>query len=137
MKYWNKARIAREREREARAKEKMLLRPRESKRLRTTYTAGNSRKNTALMLDALGSEVNRRMLARLRERGAMSVSKLAEPFRITLPAAVNRVNTLERVGLIKTHKQGRIRFCIYNPSRVKELSVHLASADPFAATDSK
>ena len=130
MKYWNKARIRRERERAARAGERARQRVKEAERLRSTYTAGDSRKNTALMLDALGSEVNRKMLARLRERGAMSVTKLSEPFGITLPAAVTRINTLERAGLITTHKQGRIRFCVYNPSRIKELSIHLASPNP-------
>ena len=131
MKYWNKARIRRERERAARAGERARQRVKEAERLRSTYTAGDSRKNTALMLDALGSEVNRKMLARLRERGAMSVTKLSEPFRITLPAAVTRVNALERAGLLTTHKRGRIRFCVYNPSRIKELSAHLASRNPF------
>ena len=130
MKYWNKARIRRKREREVRAGEQALQRAKEAERVRSTYAAGDSRKNTALMLDALGSEVNRKMLARLRELGAMSVTKLSEPFRITLPAAVTRINTLERAGLITTHKQGRIRFCVYNPSRIKELSIHLASPNP-------
>ena len=130
MKYWNKARIRRKREQEARAERQLIRQEREVERLRSTYTTGNTRKNATLMLDALGSEVNRRMLARLRERGAMSVTKLSEPFGITLPAAVTRINTLERAGLITTHKQGRIRFCVYNPSRIKELSIHLASPNP-------
>ncbi len=133
MKYWNKARIRRVKEREARAKKRTLEREKESARLRNTYTKGDGRKNAMLMLDALGSEVNRKMLARLRERGAMSVTKLSEPFRITLPAAVTRVNTLERSGLITTHKQGRIRFCVYNPAALKELSAHLASDNPLGS----
>ena len=131
MKYWNKARIRREKKREDRAGERALRRVKELERLRITYSAGDTRKNTALMLDVLGSEVNRQMLARLRRRGAMSVTKLAEPFRITLPAAVTRVNALERAGLLTTHKRGRIRFSVYNPAALKELSAHLASRDPF------
>ncbi|GEM_PF-2350183 len=131
MKYWNKARIRLEKKRKACAGERALQRAKEAERLRSTYTVGDIRRNAALMLDALGSEVNRKMLARLRGRGAMSVTKLSEPFRITLPAAVTRVNTLERAGLLTTHKRGRIRFCVYNPSRVRELSAHLASDNPF------
>ncbi|MEK7093423.1 MAG: helix-turn-helix domain-containing protein [Patescibacteria group bacterium] len=133
MKYWNKARIRRVREREARAKKRALEREKESVRLRNTYTKGDSRKNATLMLDALGSPVNRMMFARLRMRGAMSVTKLSEPFRITLPAAVTRVNTLERAGLVTTHKRGRIRFCVYNPAALKELSAHLASSNPLGS----
>jgi len=133
MKYWNKARIQREKDRRARAGERALQRAKEAERVRITYTAGDTQKNTALMFDVLGSELNRKMLARLRGRGAMSVTKLAEPFHITLPAAVTRVNALERAGLITTHKRGRIRFCVYKPSAFKELSAHLASNNPLGA----
>ena len=130
MKYWNKARLRRRKARQLRAEEKSTWRRREILRLQGTYESGDIRKNALLMLEALGSEVNRNMLVRLRRRGAMSVSHLAEPFHITLPAAVVRVNTLERAGLITTHKRGRIRFCVYESSALKELATHLASRDP-------
>ena len=130
MKYWNKARISRVKKRNARSQERALDHAKWSERQHLTYTTGDVRKNTALMLDALGSERNRMMLARLRIRGAMSVSNLARPFRITLPAAMNRVGVLERAGLISTHKRGRIRFCVYNPAALKELSGWLASKNP-------
>ena len=96
-----------------------------------TYTAGDARKNARLMLDALGSPLHRRMLARLRAGGAMSVSHLAEPFHITLPDAMRHVHILERSGLITTEKRGRIRFCVYNPNAPKELSEWLAANRPF------
>lgn len=133
MKYWNKDRIVRVKQRSLRSKRQGLERLREVEDARTRHTPGDARKNAMLMLEALGSVRNRMMLARLRERGAMSVSNLAKPFRITLPAALNHVNMLERVGLILTHKRGRVRFCVYNPAAPKELSAWLSSRDPFGS----
>ena len=98
-----------------------------------SYVRGDSAKNSALMLAVLGSSINRKMLARLREHGAMSVTFLIEPFNLTLPAGVVRVNALERAGLVTTKKQGRIRLCIYSPAALKELAHHLASSpNPFS-----
>lgn len=57
----------------------------------------------------------------------MSLSKLIEPFGITLPAGLKHLHLLERAGIVTTHKRGRIRFCVYDPSALKVLSVHLAS----------
>ncbi|MCR4325854.1 MAG: helix-turn-helix domain-containing protein [Patescibacteria group bacterium] len=135
MKYWNKARIRRAREQERRREER-LYRDAEAEMLRRrTYGKGEPRKNARLMLDALGVERNRRMLARLHRAGAMSVSKLAAPFNITLPSAMAHVETLERAGLITTRKHGRIRLCIYNTRAPKELSEWLATRDPFCLDD--
>lgn len=61
----------------------------------------------------------------------MSITKLSEPFNITPPAAHEHVAALERAGLITTKKQGRIRFCIYNPDAAIELSRWLTTRDPF------
>lgn len=74
------------------------------------------------MLSVLGSPFHRRMLARLRRGGAMSVTHLSKPFRISLPNAMRHVHILERAGLITTTKRGRIRYCIYNPAAPKKLA---------------
>ncbi len=55
----------------------------------------------------------------------MSVSKLCDPLNLTLSAALSHVRTLEGVGLIKTYKQGRIRFCVSNPKALQELGKRL------------
>ena len=133
MKYWNKARIQSAKERHNRASEKKVVESLERTRKERSYAHGKSAKNSALMLEILGSSINRKMLARLRDHGAVSVTFLIEPFNLTLPAGVVRVNALERVGLITTKKQGRIRFCIYNPVALEELAHHLAfSSNPFS-----
>ena len=92
-----------------------------------TYTSGDVSKNAALMLDALGSSLRRKMVARLKKEGAMSVSKLVQPFRIKLPLAMMHVQILERSSIISTHKRGRVRICVYNPMAFRELSSWLIS----------
>jgi len=74
------------------------------------------------MLNALGLPLRRNMLARLQGGGAMSLSKLVEPFRITLPTALKHLRALERAGIVTTHKQGRVRMCVYNRLAIKELT---------------
>ena len=48
------------------------------------------------------------MLARL-SRGPASVSELAQPFRISLPAVMQHLQALETSGLVRSEKKGRVR----------------------------
>jgi DNA-binding transcriptional ArsR family regulator len=57
---------------------------------------------------ALSDPVRRGMLARL-SRGQASVSQLAEPFSISLPAVLQHLKALEESGLVKSEKSGRVR----------------------------
>ena len=129
-KYWNVARIRRVKKRRAEAE----LRAREQEKAdaeqRRTYTSGDPKKNVGLMLDALGTRMTRRMFVRLIAGGAMSVSKLCDPFHMTLPSALEHVRLLERAGIITTHKRGRIRMCVYRPGSLKELGTRLAARNP-------
>lgn len=50
------------------------------------------------------------MLERLSP-GPMSVSRLAEPFKMSLAAVVQHLQILEEAGLVKTEKTGRVRTC--------------------------
>ncbi len=83
------------------------------------------------MLDVLGLPLRRAMVRRVQKGGAMSLSKLAEPFGISLPAALKHVRMLEQTGIIQTHKKGRVRICLYNPIAFKELSSWIASQSAF------
>lgn len=68
--------------------------------------------NDSLSLDrafqALSDPVRRGMLARL-SRGPASVSQLAEPFTISLPAVLQHLRSLEDSGLVRSEKRGRVR----------------------------
>jgi DNA-binding transcriptional ArsR family regulator len=66
------------------------------------------------VFNALGDATRRAMLERLSsepESTAMSVSRLAEPFKMTLAAVVQHLQVLEEAGLVKTEKVGRVRSC--------------------------
>jgi DNA-binding transcriptional ArsR family regulator len=62
------------------------------------------------MFHALADGNRRRIIDRLaRER--LSVSALAAPLGISLPAVMQHLAVLEDCGLVKTEKQGRVRSC--------------------------
>ena len=121
-KYWNSRRIKRVKGRKLRGAERVAEKAAIAREHQRSYTPGDARKNTELMLDALGLPLRRRMLARLKRGGAMSVSKLVEPFHITLPSALEQVRILERAGIITTQKHGRVRLCVYRPQAFRELA---------------
>jgi DNA-binding transcriptional ArsR family regulator len=57
---------------------------------------------------ALSDPVRRGMLARL-SLGPASVSELAGPFQISLPAVLQHLKALEQSGLVRSAKKGRVR----------------------------
>lgn len=62
------------------------------------------------VFQALADPTRRGMIARL-SRGPASVSELAEPLDMSLPAVVQHLQVLETSGLISTEKVGRVRTC--------------------------
>ena len=54
------------------------------------------------------------MLARLA-CGPASVSELAEPLKMSLPAVLQHLHALEASGLIRSEKKGRVRTCRLEP----------------------
>ena len=63
-----------------------------------------------LMFQALADPTRRGMVERL-SRGPASVSDLAKPFAMSLPAVVQHLAMLESSGLVSTRKIGRVRTC--------------------------
>ncbi len=59
---------------------------------------------------ALSDPTRRAILAQLAS-GDACVSDLAEPFRISLPAVSKHLRVLERAGLLRQEKDGRVRRC--------------------------
>ena len=64
---------------------------------------------------ALGDPTRRAIVEHV-SRGPISVSRLADPLRITLAAVVQHVQVLEDSGLVKTEKIGRVRTCRIDPA---------------------
>ena len=66
------------------------------------------------VFQALADPTRRGMIARL-SRGPASVSELAEPFDMSLPAIVQHLQVLETSGLVTSEKIGRVRTCRIEP----------------------
>jgi DNA-binding transcriptional ArsR family regulator len=60
---------------------------------------------------ALADPTRRALLARLSERENLSVSELARPFPVSLPAIMKHLDVLSDAGLITRSKTGRIVNC--------------------------
>ncbi|MBC5816052.1 MAG: winged helix-turn-helix transcriptional regulator [Candidatus Eremiobacteraeota bacterium] len=67
-----------------------------------------------LMFQALADPTRRLMLERLT-KGPATVSQLAAPFSMSLPAVVQHLGVLEGSGLVRTEKIGRVRTCHIEP----------------------
>ena len=62
------------------------------------------------LFQALADPSRRAMVERLSQ-GPASVSDLAKPFAMSLPAVVQHLAVLEQSGLVRTRKVGRVRSC--------------------------
>jgi DNA-binding transcriptional ArsR family regulator len=63
-----------------------------------------------LMFQALADPTRRAMVERL-SKGPASVSELAKPLPMSLPAVVQHLQVLEHSGLVTSKKVGRVRTC--------------------------
>ena len=66
---------------------------------------------------ALADPTRREVVATLG-RGPASVGELARSASMTLPSFMKHVRTLERCGLIRTSKAGRVRTCTVDRERL-------------------
>jgi DNA-binding transcriptional ArsR family regulator len=57
------------------------------------------------------ADPSRRTMVESLVRGPASVSQLAEPLPMTLPAVVQHLAVLEAAGLVASEKVGRVRTC--------------------------
>ena len=62
------------------------------------------------VFQALADPSRRSMVERL-SRGQASVSQLAEPLEMSLPAVLQHLQVLEASGLVRSRKVGRVRMC--------------------------
>lgn len=75
----------------------------------------NQSTNLDLAFQALADPTRRGMLARL-SRAPASVSELAAPLRMSLPAVMQHLQLLEASGLVRSAKKGRVRTCELQPA---------------------
>jgi DNA-binding transcriptional ArsR family regulator len=70
------------------------------------------------IFQALADPTRRAIIVRLCE-GPASVSELARPFTMSLPAIVQHLQVLEHSGLVRSEKIGRVRSCSIVPASVR------------------
>jgi DNA-binding transcriptional ArsR family regulator len=75
----------------------------------------------SLTFAALADPVRRGMLARLAE-GEATVTELAEPYAISLPAISRHLKVLERAGLVVRRRDAQTRPTSFRPGGLQEAS---------------
>ena len=57
--------------------------------------------------------------------GERTMSELASPVTMTMPAILKHVGVLEKCGLVTTEKRGRVRYCRLDPSKLMDAQTWL------------
>jgi DNA-binding transcriptional ArsR family regulator len=78
-----------------------------------------------LLFQALADPSRRAMVDHLTH-GPASVSELARPLAMSLPAVVQHLHVLEASGLVQTEKLGRVRTCAIRPVALRAAEGWLA-----------
>jgi DNA-binding transcriptional ArsR family regulator len=74
---------------------------------------------------ALADPTRRAIVAALSE-GPASVSALAAPLEMSLPAVVQHLDVLRESGLVSSEKVGRVRTCRLEPAPMREVERWIA-----------
>jgi DNA-binding transcriptional ArsR family regulator len=78
----------------------------------------NHQPSLDLLFQALADPTRRMIVDRL-VRGPASVSKLAGPLSISLPAVMQHLQVLEASGIVRSEKVGRVRTCRIEPAALR------------------
>ena len=65
------------------------------------------------------ADPSRRVIVERLSRGPASVSELARPLPMSLPAVVQHLQLLETSGLVRSEKVGRVRICEIEPAALR------------------
>jgi DNA-binding transcriptional ArsR family regulator len=65
------------------------------------------------------ADPTRRVIVERLSRGSASVSDLARPLPMSLPAVVQHIEVLETSGLVRSEKIGRVRTCQLEPAALR------------------
>src|SRR5918994_1819454 len=65
------------------------------------------------------ADPSRRVIVERLSRGPASVSELARPLPMSLPAVVQHLRVLETSGLVRSDKIGRVRTCQIEPAALR------------------
>ena len=68
---------------------------------------------------ALSDPTRRKIVDRLVYQGETTLTEVADPFDMSLPAISKHIGVLEEAGLVKRRKVGRSQLCSVNPKKLK------------------
>lgn len=80
---------------------------------------------------ALADPTRRAMLTKLGAGETRTISELAEPFDMSLPAVMKHITVLENAGLLSREKTGRTVHCRLNPTPMREAMEWLEETQKF------
>jgi DNA-binding transcriptional ArsR family regulator len=86
------------------------------------HSSGNAKMNSAsldVVFGALSNPTRRTIIAKLAN-GESSVTELAEPFEMSLPAITKHLDVLEQARIITRVKKGRVHLCRIQPERLEK-----------------
>ena len=83
-----------------------------------------------VLFSALADPARRHIVDQL-STGPASVSDLAKPLDMTLPAVVQHLKILESSGLVRSEKRGRVRICELDVQRLEEVEVWIRNRRTF------
>lgn len=83
-----------------------------------------------VLFSALADPARRHIVDQL-STGPASVSDLAKPLDMTLPAVVQHLKILESSGLVRSEKRGRVRTCELDVQRLEEVEVWIRNRRTF------
>jgi len=72
------------------------------------------------------ADSNRRAIVARLTRGAASVSELAAPLDVSLPTVLQHLDVLQRSGLVRSEKVGRVRTCRLEPGPMRAIERWIA-----------
>lgn len=82
------------------------------------------------IFQAIADPTRRALLDKLRD-GEQPVKRLAEPFKMSLPAISQHLQILCEVGLVEVRKAGRQRLYRLNPEPLKEIFDWITNYEEF------
>jgi DNA-binding transcriptional ArsR family regulator len=101
------------------------------------YRSVKYKQNSLDAVFAALADPTRRAIAERLAEGPASMTELAEPFDVTLPAIVKQLAVLEHAGLVAHKKDGRVRYFTLVPGRLDSVAQwleHRASSGASAST---
>ena len=85
----------------------------------------NSAESLTGIFHALADPTRRAMVERL-SRGPASVTELAQPLEMSLPAVLQHLQVLEASGVVRSEKSGRTRTCEIDPASLRKAEQWIA-----------